>query len=121
MLDEAIRPAIRTNETVRLPVVHFDSQNGVGSFSVRESLRGKHILLIGATGFIGKVWLANLLTELPEIGRIYLLVRSKRSTTSLARFQRMMEESPFSVALAAHHGEKFAEFLRARVEVVTAT
>jgi long-chain acyl-CoA synthetase len=118
VLDEAIRPATRINETVRLPVVHFDSHNGAGPLSVRESLRGKHILLIGATGFIGKVWLANLLTELPEIGRIYLLVRSNRSTTSLARFQRLVEESPVFGPLAQRHGEKFAEFLGDRVEVV---
>src|SRR5208282_1794628 len=89
-----------------------------GPLSVRESLRGKHILLIGATGFIGKVWLANLLSELPEIGRIYLLVRSNRSTTSLARFQRVVEESPVFGPLAQHHGEQFAAFLREKVEVV---
>jgi len=118
ILDESIRPAARVNEAVRLPVVHFDFHNGVGPLSVREALRGKHILLIGATGFIGKVWLANLLTELPEIGRIYLLVRSNRSTTSLARFQRVVEESPVFGPLAQHHGEQFAAFLREKVEVV---
>ncbi len=48
------------------------------ALSVRDALRGKHILLVGATGFIGKVWLANLLTDLPEIGRIYLLIRRNR-------------------------------------------
>ncbi len=54
---------------------------------MRERLRGKQILLIGATGFIGKVWLANLLTELPEIGRIYLLIRGHRTATALERFR----------------------------------
>ena len=67
---------------------------------MRESLRGKHILLIGGTGFIGKVWLASLLTDLPEIGRIYL-IRSHRTTTSLQRFQRMVEESPVFEQLAS--------------------
>ncbi|MGD0965127.1 MAG: SDR family oxidoreductase [Candidatus Acidiferrales bacterium] len=118
VLDEAIQSAARINETVKLPVVHFHSHNGAGPLSVRESLRGKHILLIGATGFIGKVWLANLLTELPEIGRIYLLVRSNRSTTSVARFQRVLEESPVFGPLAQYHGDTFAEFLRERLEVV---
>jgi hypothetical protein len=117
-LDEAIRPATRVSQKVILPVVHFHSDNGAGPLSVRESLRGKHILLIGATGFIGKVWLANLLTELPEIGRIYLLVRGNRSAASLARFQRIVEESPVFEPLARRHGEKFAAFLREKVEVV---
>ena len=75
-------------------------------------------MLIGATGFIGKVWLANLLTDLPDIGRIYLLVRHNRAATSLQRLQRVIEESPVFEGLAERHGERFAEFLRERVEVV---
>jgi long-chain acyl-CoA synthetase len=118
IIDEAIRPATRFNPKITLPVVHFDSHNGAGPLSVRDSLRGKNVLLIGATGFIGKVWLANLLTELPEIGRIYLLIRSNRSTTSLARFQRVVEESPVFEPLARFHGDKFAAFLREKIEVV---
>ena len=99
-------------------MVHFDSREQTAPLSVREALRGKQILLIGATGFIGKVWLANLLTDLPEIGRVYLLIRRNRSATALERFQRMVEESPVFEPLAARHGDGFADFLRERVEVV---
>ena len=117
-LDEAIRPAERTLPKISLPVVRFDSQQNKAPLSVREALRGKRVLLIGGTGFIGKVWLANLLTELPEIGRIYLLVRSNKSATALERFERIVEESPVFDRLAARHGHKFADFLRERVEVI---
>ena len=44
-------------------------------------MREKHILLIGATGFIGKVWLANLLMDSPDDLRVTLLIRRTRSTT----------------------------------------
>jgi len=118
VLDEAIQPAGRPAPNVYVPVVHFESRNGLSSLSVRETLRGKNILLIGATGFIGKVWLANLLTDLPDIGRIYLLVRHNRAATSLQRFQRVIEESPVFEYLAERHGARFAEFLRERIEVV---
>jgi hypothetical protein len=118
VLDGAIQPAERPSPKVELTVVHYDSRNVDSRLSVREALRGKTILLIGATGFIGKVWLTNLLSDLPEIGRIYLLVRRNRTTTSLERFQRVVEESPVFEELAARHGEKFAEFLRERIEVV---
>ncbi len=118
VLDEAIQTDQRTAPKVHLPVVHFDSADGHGTFSVRETLRGKNILLIGATGFIGKVWLSNLLTDLPEIGRIYLLVRHNRTVTSLQRFQRAIEESPVFEPLAERYGSRFAEFLRERIEVV---
>jgi hypothetical protein len=117
-LDEAIQTDERPATKVHLPVVHFDSANGRGPFSVRETLRGKNILLIGATGFIGKVWLSNLLTDLPDIGRIYLLVRHNRTVTALQRFQRALEESPVFEPLAERYGSGFADFLRERIEVV---
>ena len=117
-LASAIVPTARA-ETARVrPIVYFDEKRHPAVFSVRKALNGKRVLLIGVTGFIGKVWLANLLTELPEIGRIYLLIRSNRSTTSLARFQRVVEESPVFEPLARFHGDKFAAFLRDKIEVV---
>jgi len=118
ILDKAIQSAERSNSRVTKPVVHFGSAAKREALSVRHVLAGKHILLIGATGFIGKVWLANLLTELPEIGRIYLLVRHNRVSTSLQRFQRVVEESPVFESLAQRHGDGFAEFLHERVEVI---
>jgi Male sterility protein/haloacid dehalogenase-like hydrolase len=118
VLNEAIQPATRHVAGTQLPVVHFDSANHAERLSVRATLRGRNILLIGGTGFIGKVWLANLLTDLPEIGRIYLLIRRNRSATSLQRFQRVVEESPVFEGLAARHGAKFAQFLQQHVEVV---
>ncbi|MGA7622918.1 MAG: SDR family oxidoreductase [Candidatus Acidiferrales bacterium] len=118
VLDDAVQTAERETPKVHVPVVHFESRNGRPALSVHENLRGKHILLVGATGFIGKVWLANLLNDLPDIGRIYVLVRHNRAATSLQRFQRVIEESPVFETLAAQHGDRFAEFLRQRIEVV---
>ncbi|MFZ3217632.1 MAG: SDR family oxidoreductase [Candidatus Acidiferrales bacterium] len=118
VLEQAIRPAQRSAPKVYVPVVHYESRNGRPAFSVRAGLGGKTILLIGATGFIGKVWLANLLTDLPEIGRIHVLVRHNRTATSLERMQRVIEESPVFERLAERHGNRFAEFLRERLEVV---
>ncbi len=116
-LEQAIRPARRTFPKLSLPVVHFDSRNRDASLSVRQALHGKHILLIGATGFIGKVWLENLLAGVPEIGRVHLLIRGSRSVTALQRFQRLVEESAVFAPLASRYGDKFSDFLRERVEV----
>jgi len=122
IVDGAIQSAQRPSPQFSTPVVHFAKTNGVAhhgaSLSVRDALRGKNILLIGATGFIGKVWLANLLSDLPEIGRIYLLVRRNKANTALARFRRVVEESPVFERLAAEHADRFAAFLTERIEVV---
>lgn len=118
MLDLAIRPAVRQVTKTDVPVVHFDDRSNGKYESLRETLRGKHILLIGGTGFIGKVWLANLLTELPEIGRVTLLIRGHKTATASQRFRRIAEESPVFAPLASQYGSSFAEFLSKRVEVV---
>ncbi len=118
ILDESIRPAIRTTPRHTIPVVQFPQVAAQDHLSVRAALAGKKILLIGGTGFIGKVWLANLLYELPQIGKVCVLVRRNRSTTSLERFQKMVETSPVYGPLAKRHGQRFAEFLRERVEII---
>lgn len=117
LLHETIRPVHRSANSASVPVVHFNS-HPPSHFSVRAALRGKNILFIGATGFIGKVWLASLLEDLPEIGRVHLLIRPHRSRTALERFQRLVEESPVFEPLAKKHGSNLADFLRQRVEVI---
>ncbi|MGC1435443.1 MAG: SDR family oxidoreductase, partial [Terriglobales bacterium] len=76
------------------------------------------IMLIGVTGFIGKVWLVNLLMDLPEIGRIYLLIRRQKSNPAEGRFEKLVEESPVFDPLYKRYGAGLARFLRERVEVV---
>ncbi|HKV48826.1 MAG TPA: SDR family oxidoreductase [Candidatus Acidoferrales bacterium] len=117
-LDFAIQRAARQVPKIDVPVVHFDEINNGRYQSVREALRGKHILLIGATGFIGKVWLAQFLSDLPEIGRVTLLIRGHKTATARERFQRIVEESPVFETLAVRYGDRLAEFLCDRVDVV---
>jgi len=116
-LDQAVKRVARQVPKTNVPVVLFDARNNGRYQSVREALRGKHILLIGGTGFIGKVWLANLLNDLPEIGRVTLLIRGHKTATAVQRFQRIVEESPVFETLAARYGDGFAKFLSERVEV----
>ncbi len=100
------------------PIVDFEGQRQAGGFSVRRALTGKHVMLIGVTGFIGKVWLTNTLMELPEIGRIYLLIRRQKSNPAVRRFEKIVEESPVFDSLFDSYGAGLGEYLRDKVEVV---
>src|SRR5947208_4578323 len=117
-LANAIIPAERTVPKIERPIVHVDGGRHDAPLSVRSSLRGKHILLIGVTGFIGKVWLANTLTDLPDIGCIYLLIRRQKSNPAQQRFEKLLEESPVFDSLYERHGRNFARFISDRVKVV---
>ena len=64
-------------------------------------------MLIGFTGFIGKVWLEKVLEELPDVGKIYLMIRRQRSTSGRKRFEKILSESPLFDNLSAKLGEAF--------------
>jgi long-chain acyl-CoA synthetase len=117
-LESAVTPASRHLPVLGHPIVHFHGESQAGPLSVRATLAGKRIMLIGVTGFIGKVWLVNLLMDLPEIGRIYLLIRRQKSYPAEGRFEKLVEESPVFDPLYKRYGAGLARFLRERVEVV---
>jgi long-chain acyl-CoA synthetase len=103
---------------INRPLVHFEHRHQAAALSVRKALAGKHIMLIGVTGFIGKVWLVNLLSDLPEIGRVYLLIRRQKSNPAVRRFEKIVEESPVFDPLHERYGGKLSQFLAERVEVL---
>jgi long-chain acyl-CoA synthetase len=75
-------------------------------------------MLIGVTGFIGKVWLANTLLDLPDVKRIYLLIRRQKSSPGERRFQKMIEDSPVFDPLFDKYGDRLGDLLREKVRVV---
>jgi long-chain acyl-CoA synthetase len=117
-LRAAVIPARRQNIALVRPIVHFDGLKQAPGFSVRKAFAGKQIMLIGVTGFIGKVWLANTLFDLPDVKRIYLLIRRQKSNPAEKRFQKMMEDSPVFDPLFDRHGDGFGDFLQEKVEVI---
>jgi thioester reductase-like protein/phosphoserine phosphatase len=118
VLREAAIPSSQPTPAIKRPVVRYDAPQTAERLSVVESLAGKQILLIGVTGFIGKVWLAHLLEDLPDMGKIYLLVRPQKSTSAAHRFEKIVNESPLFDRLYEHHGEDFTRFISDRVQVV---
>ena len=108
------RPAVARSQSVAL----FADGARRDGLAVRETLANGHILLIGVTGFIGKVWLVDLLENVPSIRKITLLIRRNRTTPAEKRFQKIIEESPAFDALEEKYGRKLAALLKEKVEVV---
>jgi long-chain acyl-CoA synthetase len=117
-LESGIIPAERRSQVVTRPVVYFDSHRQTQPLSVRSALAGKNVMLIGVTGFIGKVWLVNTLMDLPDVARIYLLIRRQKSNPAAKRFEKIVEESPVFDPLFARYSSGLPGFLLDKVEVV---
>jgi thioester reductase-like protein len=64
------------------------------------------------------VWLANTLMDLPEIGKLYLLIRRQKSSPAQKRFEKMIEGSPVFDPVFEKYGERLGRLLADKVEVV---
>jgi len=117
-LESALQTTARTVSGAKRPIALFGDGPRVERLSVRETLTKRHLLLIGVTGFIGKVWLVDLLENIPDIGKITLLIRRNRTTSAQRRFEKIVEESPTFDTLHERHGRELGAFLKERVEVV---
>jgi long-chain acyl-CoA synthetase len=85
---------------------------------VAATLRGKRILLIGTTGFVGKVALSMLLHHYPDVERVYCLVRPGAGNTADERFYKKVASArPFD-PLRAQHGDGFEDFLRSKIVAI---
>jgi long-chain acyl-CoA synthetase len=91
---------------------------GAPPLSVRDALAGRTILVVGGTGFIGKVFVAKLLHDLPEVGRVVVLVRPRGGTGALERFAEIVDRSPVFDVFRELHGPELPAFLREKVRVV---
>ncbi|MBK9070238.1 MAG: AMP-binding protein [Myxococcales bacterium] len=85
------------------------------AIDVAETLAGKNILLIGTTGFVGKVALSMLLTKYPDVGRVYCLVRPGAGNTADERFYRKVATSEAFDPLRELHGDGYEAFLRRKI------
>lgn len=102
--------------------VHTEGLNGsAGAASARPTLdvsaqfRGKQLLILGGTGYLGKIFWILLLDRYPEIGRIWLLVRKSKTETSEQRFWSTIATSEAMKPLKDKHGDGFDAFLKEKI------
>jgi long-chain acyl-CoA synthetase len=95
----------------------MDAQLDV-ALDVSSLLGGSRLLVLGGTGFLGKVLWSMMLDRYPEIGRLYLLVRSNESHTSEARFWSKIATSEALAPLRTRYGDGFEAFLREKIVVL---
>ena len=73
----------------------------MSALSVHKELAGRSILLTGASGFVGKVLLSMMLTDHPDIERVYVLLRPNRTGDAEERLDHILNHSPALTPLHA--------------------
>tara|TARA_B110000285_G_C15057358_1_gene580353 strand:- start:800 stop:1294 length:495 start_codon:yes stop_codon:yes gene_type:complete len=85
---------------------------------VKEFYSGKNILLTGCTGFIGKVLLEKILRSIPNIGKIYLMVRGKRHQGPHKRLMQILESECFSKCKEIMGTDQFFKYALEKIEPI---
>ena len=88
--------------------------------TIPEFFNGKVILIAGATGFLGQALVAKILTALPDVKRIYLLIRSQTGAngekrTATDRLENEVFTSSAFAKLKQIHGEQYDGWLHEKV------
>src|SRR5690606_638886 len=83
--------------------------------SLRHVFSQKNLIVVGGTGFLGKVWLSLILDRFPDIGQIYLVVRPKGDLSSEERFHKKVLTSEVFVPLRQKYGDDFESFISEKV------
>src|SRR5215467_10039721 len=89
---------------------------GSGEIAAIEALSNKTILLLGGTGFVGKVFLALILDRFPELKHLVVQVRRKKSVSGEQRFYSEVLTSPPLQPVVERAGG--AHVIRQKVKVV---
>ncbi len=80
-----------------------------------QVFRNRKLVVIGGTGFLGKVFWALLLSRYPMVSRLYLLVRPKKGQSAEERFSREIATSEVMRPLREQYGPGYEMFLRDKV------
>jgi len=72
-------------------------------------------LVVGGTGFLGKVWCSLLLTRFPSIGHVYLVVRPKEGLGVEERFEQVVLKSAVFHPVRQAHPKDFERFVAEKV------
>ena len=70
------------------------TQIGTGEISAIDLFRSKTMLLMGATGFVGKVLLAMILDRFSERKHLFIQIRPKKNISGSERFRTEVLTSP---------------------------
>jgi long-chain acyl-CoA synthetase len=102
--------------------MHHPGKNGssapatpIPPLDIRAQMEGARLLVLGGTGFLGKIFWVLLLSRYPEVGKIFLLTRKSATKTSEERFWSEVATNEAMKPLREQHGDAFDAFLRERI------
>ena len=91
--------------------------------SIADFFRGKVLFITGGTAFLGQPMVAKILTALPDVHKIYLLIRNRTDSSgkrisAQERLENELLTSDVFASLRQHHGEHFDAWAKQKISAV---
>ncbi|XP_077210012.1 jojoba acyl CoA reductase-related male sterility protein [Tasmannia lanceolata] len=88
----------------------MDEEIGIVRF-----LKGKGFLITGATGFVAKVLIEKILRTVPDVGKIFLLIKAKNKEEAMNRLMNEIINTELFKCLQEIHGKSFQAFMLSKL------
>ncbi|XP_030449121.1 fatty acyl-CoA reductase 2, chloroplastic [Syzygium oleosum] len=91
-------------------LVEMDDGIGIVRF-----FRGKRFFITGATGFLAKVLVEKILRTVPDVGKIFLLMKAKDKEAAMARLSSEIIYSELFKGLQQTYGKSYEPFMLSKL------
>ncbi|KAL8214382.1 hypothetical protein R6Q57_003831 [Mikania cordata] len=92
--------------------------NGDG-IGIVHILKGKRLFVTGATGFLGKVFIEKMLRTVPDVGKIYILIKAKNKDAAMDRVKNEIINAELFKTLQQAYGKSYQSFMLSKLVPVT--
>ncbi|KAL7616493.1 fatty acyl-CoA reductase 2, chloroplastic [Lactuca sativa] len=92
--------------------VYNGAQSGIGIVNI---LKGKAFFVTGATGFLGKVFIEKILRTVPDVGKIYLLIKAKDMDSAMERLNNEIINTELFKSLQQAYGKSYQSFMLSKL------
>lgn len=104
-----------TTTTTTLLDMHDDNDEEVGGIGIVNFLRGKDFFITGATGFLAKVLIEKILRTAPDVGKIYVMIKSKNKEAAMQRLKNEIIDTELFKCLQQSHGKSYQSFMLSKL------
>ncbi|KAJ6968229.1 hypothetical protein NC653_036240 [Populus alba x Populus x berolinensis] len=90
----------------------LEMQDGIG---IVKYLRGKGFFISGATGFLAKVLIEKILRTMPDVGKIYVLIKAESKEAAITRLKNEIINAELFKCLRQTHGKSYQAFMLSKL------
>ncbi|GMJ14786.1 FATTY ACID REDUCTASE 2, MALE STERILITY 2 [Hibiscus trionum] len=87
-------------------------QEGIG---IVKFLRGKEFFITGSTGFLAKVLIEKILRTVPDVGKIFVLVKAKSKEAAMERLKTEIINAELFKCLQQTYGNSYQSFMLSKL------